>query len=70
MDARGEAEGDMDGRTIDKYEAARASELIEWAELCARRDAEKAAARERTLAAEQAALAESRRMNNPWKKLR
>ena len=59
MDALGEAEGDMDGRTIDRYEAARAAELIEWAALCASRDAEKAAARERTIAAEQAALAES-----------
>ena len=59
MDARGEAEGDMDGRTVDKYQAARASELIEWARLCARRDAEKAEARRRTMAAEQAALTES-----------
>ena len=59
MDARGEAEGEMDGRAIDQYEAARATELIEWADLCARRDAEKAAARERTIAAEQATLAES-----------
>ena len=52
LDSRGEAEGDMDGRTIDKYEASRAAELIEWAAMCARRDAEKAAARERTQAAE------------------
>ena len=59
MDARDEAEGEMDGRTIDKYEAARAAELIKWNTLCALRDAEKAAARERTISAEQAALAES-----------
>ena len=48
LDAAGEAEGDMDGQTVDAYEAARAQELIEWSELCAKRDAEKAAARERT----------------------
>ena len=48
LDAAGQAEGDMDGHTVDAYEAARARELIEWSELCAARDAEKAAARERT----------------------
>ena len=52
LDARGEAEGDMDGRVVDKYEAARATELIEWAKMCAARDAEKADARARTLSAE------------------
>ncbi len=59
MDARGEAESNMNGRAVDKYEAARASELIEWAAMCARRDAEKAAARQRTSAAQQRQLAES-----------
>ena len=48
LDAAGEAQGEMDGQTVDAYEAARARELIEWSELCAKRDAEKAAARERT----------------------
>ncbi len=52
LDARGEAEGSLNGKTIDAYEAARASELIEWADACALRDAEKAAARERTAASE------------------
>ena len=52
LDAAGEVEGELDGRTVDRYEAARAQELIEWAELCANRDAEKAAARERTIAEE------------------
>ena len=52
LDAGGEAEGDMDGETVDAYEAARAQEIIEWATLCAARDAEKAAARERTEAEE------------------
>ena len=52
LDAAGEAEGDMDGETVDAYEAARARELVEWATLCAARDAEKAAARKRTEAKE------------------
>lgn len=50
LDQRGETEGDMDGRIVDKYEAARAEELIEWASLCAHRDAEKSAARAQTAA--------------------
>ncbi len=49
IDAAGEVEGDMDGITVDAYEAARARELIEWAELCRARDAEKSAARARTV---------------------
>ena len=53
LDEAGEAEGELDGRIVDAYEADRASELIEWAGLCAQRDAEKAAARERTEAAEE-----------------
>ena len=52
LDRRGEAEGELEGRTIDKYEAARAHELIEWAGLCAHRDAEKNAARQRSMAEE------------------
>jgi citrate lyase subunit beta/citryl-CoA lyase len=52
LDQRAEVEGEMDGRIVDKYEAARAEELIDWAGLCANRDAEKAAAREQTSAAE------------------
>lgn len=47
LDAAGETEGTLNGRAVDRYEAARAAELIEWADACARRDAEKAAARER-----------------------
>jgi hypothetical protein len=38
---------------IDLYEARRAEELIEWAELCAERNADKAEAVARTQAAEQ-----------------
>jgi citrate lyase subunit beta / citryl-CoA lyase len=33
---------EVNGRVIDRYEAARASELLRWAELCAGRDKEKA----------------------------
>ena len=53
LDEEGEAEGEFDGQIIDAYEASRARELIEWADLCARRDAEKSAARSRTEAAEE-----------------
>ena len=42
LDARGEVEGELDGRTVDQYEAARAAELIEWSDLCAQKDALKA----------------------------
>ncbi|MCH7800345.1 MAG: hypothetical protein IIC24_02265 [Chloroflexi bacterium] len=48
LNLRSEVEGELDGQTVDKYEATRAQELIEWSELCAARDAEKAAARKRT----------------------
>jgi citrate lyase beta subunit len=44
---------ELDGRVIDVYEARRAEELLEWAELCAERNAEKAEAVARTRAAEQ-----------------
>jgi citrate lyase beta subunit len=44
---------ELDGRVIDLYEARRAEELIEWAELCAERNAYKAEAVARTKAAEQ-----------------
>ena len=52
VDATGEVEMEFEGCIVDRYGAERATELIEWAELCARRDAEKAAARERTQAEE------------------
>ncbi len=42
LDENGEVEGEIDGRIIDQYEAARATELIEWSELCAQKDARKA----------------------------
>jgi citrate lyase subunit beta/citryl-CoA lyase len=44
---------EVDGRVIDVYEAHRAEELLEWAQLCAERNAEKAACVARTKAAEQ-----------------
>jgi citrate lyase subunit beta/citryl-CoA lyase len=41
LDENQEAEGVLDGRVIDRYEAARATELLEWAEACAEMDAHK-----------------------------
>lgn len=35
LDERGEVEGALDGRLVDTYEAARATELLEWSALCA-----------------------------------
>ena len=42
IEAQGEAWAEFEGRIIDRYEAERASELIEWAEACAARNKEKA----------------------------
>ncbi len=39
LDQRAEAEGELDGRIVDRYEAARAAELLDWAEACAAKDA-------------------------------
>jgi len=52
LDERGEVEGWLDGRLVDKYEAARAAELMAWAELCAQKDAQKARAQAQTRALE------------------
>ena len=52
IDERGEVEGELDGCMVDKYEAARAAELIEWAALCAQKDAQKARAQEQARAQE------------------
>jgi citrate lyase subunit beta/citryl-CoA lyase len=41
LDARAEAEGLLDGKVVDRYEAARARELLEWAVACAEMDAHK-----------------------------
>jgi citrate lyase beta subunit len=54
LDADGEAEGTLDGKTVDRYEAARAVELLEWAAACAEMDAHK----ERMVAATRARLAQ------------
>ncbi len=43
---------EIDGRVIDRYEAARAQDTLEWAEACADRDREKAEAIARTRVAE------------------
>lgn len=45
---------EVDGRVIDRYEAARARETLEWAGLCAARDQEKADAVARVKAAQAA----------------
>jgi citrate lyase subunit beta/citryl-CoA lyase len=42
---------EIDGRIIDRYEAARARDTLEWADLCAARDRDKAAAVARVAAA-------------------
>jgi len=52
LDERGEVEGELDGRLVDKYEAARAAELLEWSALCAQKDAHKAKMQARTKALE------------------
>jgi citrate lyase subunit beta/citryl-CoA lyase len=41
---------EVNGRIIDRYEAARAQELLEWAAVCAERNQDKAAAVARTQA--------------------
>ena len=40
----GETWIEIEGRVIDRYEAARARDTLEWAELCAERNREKAEA--------------------------
>ncbi|MGE3537091.1 MAG: CoA ester lyase [Candidatus Tectimicrobiota bacterium] len=52
LDARGEVEGELDGRIVDKYEAARAADTLEWSALCAQKDAQKARAQAQTRAQE------------------
>jgi hypothetical protein len=51
LEGTGETWTEIKGRVIDRYEAARARDTLEWAELCARRDREKIAAVARTKAA-------------------
>lgn len=50
----GETWSEVEGRVIDRYEAARAEELLKWADLCAQRNREKAEAVARTSAAVEA----------------
>ena len=52
LDEQEESEGVLDGKVVDRYEAARAQELIEWAAACVEKDAHKARMREQTLARE------------------
>jgi citrate lyase subunit beta/citryl-CoA lyase len=51
LEAAGETWVEFEGRVIDRYEAERAAELIDWAKLCAERNAGKAEAVARVKAA-------------------
>jgi hypothetical protein len=51
LSGTGDAWMEFEGRVIDRYEAARARDTLEWAALCAERDREKAQAVARTKAA-------------------
>ena len=55
LDDDGEAEGVLDGKVVDRYEGARAAELLEWARSCADMDAHK----ERMVAATRARLSQN-----------
>jgi citrate lyase beta subunit len=55
LDADQQAEGVLDGKIVDRYEAARATELLEWAALCADMDAHKERMVEQTRARQAAA---------------
>ena len=52
LEVSGETWAETDGNIIDRYEAARARKLLDWSELCAARDQEKAEAFARVEAAE------------------
>jgi citrate lyase beta subunit len=41
LDEAEEAEGVLNGKVVDRYEAARATELLDWAVACAEMDAHK-----------------------------
>ena len=55
LDAEQQAEGVLDGKIVDHYEAARAAELLEWSGLCAAMDAHKERMVEQTRAHQAAA---------------
>ena len=42
LEVSNETWAEIDGKIIDRYEAARARRLLEWSDSCARRDQEKA----------------------------
>jgi citrate lyase subunit beta / citryl-CoA lyase len=52
LDSRGEAQGLLNGVVVDRYEAARAEELIDWSLACAEMDAYKEAMLAKALAEE------------------
>ena len=53
LEVSGETWAEIDGKIIDRYEAARASKLLDWSVLCATRDQEKAEAVARVEQAEE-----------------
>ena len=52
LEGTGETWMEIEGRVIDRYEAERARDTLEWAELCAERNREKAEAVARVKAAQ------------------
>lgn len=50
LDYQGEVRGLLNGNVVDRWEAARAVRVIQWADACARKERAKAAARARTAA--------------------
>ena len=53
LQASGEAWQEVDGHVIDAYEARRATELLDWARLCAEKDRDKSEAVARTRASKE-----------------
>ena len=53
--AAGEVWEEVEGRVIDSYEAHRAEELLDWAQICAEKDRDKSEAVAQTQAAEESA---------------
>lgn len=51
LEETGDAWMEFEGRVVDRYEAARAAEVLDWAALCAERNREKAEAVDRVKAA-------------------
>jgi citrate lyase subunit beta/citryl-CoA lyase len=59
LNSRGEVQGELLGKVVDKWEAERARKLMEWAQACARTERDKTAARARAEAEEEIAAERS-----------